>query len=286
MNKVHMFQYSMQLSKDKLLSPRTFSLLIVVLFFFYTRLSPLREFAAMVDYNVTPWIFPFLLSNLSFQLTIAFCGAYFFSDVPYMQYKEMYQMIRCGRRKWAIAHIISILEVSVVLSLTMIVISILLLIPRLSLSFQWGEVINTLAQTNATQSLPFAVSYKLIVAYTPLQATGISILLMTGIFFFLGLLMFAVSLFLSRLYAAVAVTFLTAYAVIIYNMPYYLQKKYSYISPLSWLNLANVTTRVQGMYTLPSYQYICAAFIIFSILLSFIIVGRVRKMDCNWNAED
>ena len=101
MNKVHMFQYSMRLSKDKLLSPRTFSLLIVVLFFFYTRLSPLREFAAMVDYNVTPWIFPFLLSNLSFQLTIAFCGAYFFSDVPYMQYKEMYQMIRCGRRKWA-----------------------------------------------------------------------------------------------------------------------------------------------------------------------------------------
>jgi len=101
MNKVHMFQYSMRLSKDKLLSPRTFSLLIVVLFFFYTRLSPLREFAAMVGYNVTPWIFPFLLSNLSFQLTIAFCGAYFFSDVPYMQYKEMYQMIRCGRRKWA-----------------------------------------------------------------------------------------------------------------------------------------------------------------------------------------
>ena len=214
----------MRLSKDKLLSPRTFSLLIVVLFFFYTRLSPLREFAAMVDYNVTPWIFPFLLSNLSFQLTIAFCGAYFFSDVPYMQYKEMYQMIRCGRRKWAIAHIISILEVSVVLSLTMIVISILLLIPRLSLSFQWGEVINTLTQTNAAQSLPFVVPYKLIVAFTPLQ------------------------------------------------------KKYSYISPLSWLNLANVTTRVQGMYTLPSFQYICATFIIFSIILSFIIVGRVRKM--------
>jgi len=96
--------------------------------------------------------------------------------------------------------------------------------PRTVPQFSLGEVINTLAQTNAAQSLPFVVPYKLIVAFTPLQ------------------------------------------------------KKYSYISPLSWLNLANVTTRVQGMYTLPSFQYICATFIIFSIILSFIIVGRVRKM--------
>lgn len=286
MSKVHIFRYSLQISRDKFFSPRAGSLFLVVLFCFYTRFSPLREFTEMVGYDVTPWIFPCLLSNLSFQLTIAFCGAYFFSEVPFMQYKEMYQMIRCGRVRWATAHILSILELSTALSASLMILSVLFLVPRISFSLQWGEVIHTLAQTNASQLLPFAVPYNLLASYTPVQAMMIAFLLMIGIFFFLGLFMFAISLFLSRIYAVAAVTFLAAWSVIIYNMPYYYQRTYSYFAPLSWLNIAEVNKRVTGLYILPDYLYISIALMVLPVILSYIIVARIKNMDCYWYNED
>lgn len=286
MNNLRILRYGIQISRHKIFSLRTGSLMAVLLFFYYVLLSPLNEFTGMVDHNITPWILPCLLSNISFALVVSFCSIYFFSDVPFFQYHEMYQMIRCGRLKWAAAHLFSVVISSFFLAVMMLTASMVILLPNMKLSLEWGSVISTLSLTNAAEYIPFAIPYKLINHFTPVQAVLLSLLLLTLVIMFIGALMFAVSVLCSRIYAISAAVVVTVWAVIVYNMNYYWQQSLSYFSPISWLNIADIGTRTREVYTLPGYGYIFAALLALVLGLSVIVITKISTMDCNWVNEE
>lgn len=288
MSKVHIFKYSLYLSINKMLSARAVSIYLILIFFCHAFLSPLRTYLAAVNTNITPWIFSGLLSNITFQLVIVFSSIYFFSDVPFLQSKEMYQMIRCGRKKWALAHILSLIQTSFLFVFIIFFISNFILLPYVSLKGEWGAAIHTLSLTNASQyyQIPFFIPYKLLNSLTPLQATSIAIAITTLIVCLIGSLMFTISLFSKKIYAITAATLLPIWAVIVYNMGYYSRQTFSYSAPILWMNLSDIELKTYGMYLLPGYLFIFMALILLILMLSLLSVKKIKTKDCDWEHEE
>lgn len=288
MNKVHIIKYSIRLSIHKILSVRARSIYLILIFFYHAFLSPLRTYLAAVNTNITPWIFSCLLSNFTFQLVIVFCSIYFFSDVPFFQYKEMYQMIRCGRVKWALAHILSLIETSFLFVLIIFSISNLMLLPYLSLGDGWGAVIHTLSLTDVSQyyQIPFSIQYKMLNSLTPFQATSVAIAITTLIVCMIGSLMFTISLLFQKIYAMIAATLLPIWAVIVYNMGYYSRQSLSYSAPVLWMNISDIELKTYGMYVLPGYKYIFATLVLLILVMSLFSIKSIKTRDCDWENEE
>lgn len=81
---------------DKFFSVKTFTLLLLLGVIYHIFLSPVKDFSAFVDYPVSPWIFPFLISDVYFVILFMAAVVYFFSDVPFMKEWTLYQVIRTG----------------------------------------------------------------------------------------------------------------------------------------------------------------------------------------------
>lgn len=288
MDKIQIFKYSILLSINKILSVRARSIYLILIFFCHAFLSPLRTYIAAVDTNITPWIFSCLLSDFSFQLVIVFCSIYFFSDVPFFQYQEMYQMIRCGRVKWALAHILSLIETSFLFVLITFLISNLMLLPYLSLDNGWGAIIRTISLTNASQyyQIPFTISYKMLNSLTPFQATSLAIAITSLVVCMIGSLMFMVSLLFQKIYAITAATLLPIWAVIVYNMGYYSRQSLSYTAPILWMNISDIELKTYGMYILPGYKYIFITLVLLIVMMSLISIKSIKTKDCNWENEE
>lgn len=133
---------------DKFFSVKTFTLLLLLGVIYHIFLSPVKDFSAFVDYPVSPWIFPFLISDVYFVILFMAAVVYFFSDVPFMKEWTLYQVIRTGRVRWVFGQIGSIILSSFVFVLFAEVISGMLLLPNIILDERWGKVLYTLSITN------------------------------------------------------------------------------------------------------------------------------------------
>lgn len=288
MNKWFVCRYGWSLAKSKILSARTYSLLIVYICFLGILLSPVRNYVKDVKYPIAPWIFPCLMTNLVFQLLIAFCSIYFFSDVPFFQYKEMYQMIRCGRLKWTIAHTISIVESSFLFSMIISIIPVLLLFPYIDGTFKWGKVINTVALTNINEyyHIPFTISYAMVNKFTPIGALIISVFLVTLLLSLMGEFMFFISILSNKVFAVLGATAVVAWSVIVYNMGFYQMEKLSYYAPVLWLDISRIDISVYGMYVLPGYKFIFITSLFLLAVMASLIAFRLKKQDIGWLNED
>ena len=62
--------------------------------------SPIKDFSVMTNFKVTPWVFPFLISDANFLAMFMAGVVYYFSNVPFMQKTYSYYLLREGRKKW------------------------------------------------------------------------------------------------------------------------------------------------------------------------------------------
>ena len=94
---------------------------------------------------------------------------YMFSDVPFMQHYYMYQIVRIGRKRWAIGQIVSIIFQSLFLMFFHLSVSILWIIRHCEWKLEWGKLLHTVALTNASAhyGFLFEVPYSAIQKYSP-----------------------------------------------------------------------------------------------------------------------
>lgn len=106
---------------------------------------------------------------------------YYFSQVPFLNYSEMYCVIREGKTKWALKHILHIVFMSYIFMFLLEVTSIIPYIFRGDFSNEWGEVITTLSITNRWMDYGTSeILYTILEHYSPYKSMAI-------IFLFVGL---------------------------------------------------------------------------------------------------
>lgn len=264
---------------DKFFSVKTFTLLLLLGVIYHIFLSPVKDFSAFVDYPVSPWIFPFLISDVYFVILFMAAVVYFFSDVPFMKEWTLYQVIRTGRVRWVFGQIGSIILSSFVFVLFAEVISGMLLLPNIILDEGWGKVLYTLSITNAGSEyqIAFLISYDIISRFEPVQAVGLSVLISSFVILFLGLWMFTISLYVSRLWANVAAMLFVILPIVIENIGDDVTWLV-YCSPVSWMRISEVNvSSISGM---------IGGLLLACVILSGAIIWKIIRVDFEVTKEN
>lgn len=281
------YNLAWKLFLKRLWSIKTLTLVLLLGIIYHIFLSPVKEFSEAVQYPVSPWIFPFLISDIYFVILFMASVVYYYSDVPFMKDWTMYQVIRTGRVKWACGQIGSIIFSSFVFILIAIFETILILLPDITLSEGWGKILYTLSMTNAASEyrIPFSVPYDIITKFEPIQAVGIVILMGGLVIAFIGLLMFTLSLYISRLCANIVAMLFVVLPIVLENIgdvvPWLV-----YCSPVSWMRISELNLQ-PGMVSQTPTLLKCIIILMAScIVLSMAIIWKINKVDFKFMKED
>jgi hypothetical protein len=256
-------------------SPRHYVIAVLAALWVHHMVSPLLAFSRMVDVKITPWAFPFFAGSWNSALVILLGVVLLFCDAPFAHEGTPYECVRAGRRSWVCAQILYVLMASAAYVLLLVGVSVLCLVPNMDWANEWGRVYNTLAQTNAGwEYSAVAMSYKIILSYSPWAALLWTMLLLYLETVFVGLVMFAVNVVGKRVGSVVAgmvLAFLPAFASVVVVPWFY------YLAPTAWANLDLLGTSSMSMY--PSLRYALVALSAAIVGLVIVIVGLYRKRE-------
>ncbi|RDU23436.1 hypothetical protein [Anaerosacchariphilus polymeriproducens] len=257
--------------------------IVLQIFIMHVYLYPIKKFALSASYPVSTWVLPFLMKDIYFRFFFIAGVMYFYSKIPFMQSDQIYQIIRRGRIKWALGKIIGIILSGFFLMLLEVFLSAIVLLPSVMLEAGWGKVLYTLALTDACEKyhIKLDFSYKIMDSYTPFQGLGVLILVGGFVLSFIGLFMFAVSLYISRLCAVVAAMFFAVFSIMAANISYIVYW-IELISPISWMDI-NV---LFGNGNEPTVKCVIAVMVIVISILTGLILIKIRKIDFCWNKEE
>ena len=284
MDKLKILFYSLELTKHKLLSSRFRSLCLIYAGFVWVNMSSIRSFIEATNCPVSIYIYPIMLIHIKFRTIISFCCVYLFSDVPFLQYSKMYSLIRMGRIKWALAQILSIFETAFLFCLYMCIVPVVLCIPNVEFTGEWGKIIHTLSLTNMSQvyTINIYVPYEVLVRLKPMEAMFLAVGLSTLLISFFGVFMFAVSLVFKRNIAIVAASVVIGWSVAVYNI-YKLLFPYA---PVLWLDISQIGQLFYGMKRFPDLRYILLSFLLMISVSALAAMWAIRSRDLEWVNED
>lgn len=161
--------------KRLMCSLRFYLAIALVLFVMWDYLMPVKRWAASVAHGVAPWLFPYLTNGLFTQMIIM-CGLVFIlCDAPFLDDAQPFIIIRSGREAWCVGQLLYILVTSLLYTCAIAIGSTLLLIPNLELNLSWGKVINTLAMGQVELDSFLNFSPDILVSFTPVAATALSV---------------------------------------------------------------------------------------------------------------
>ena len=280
-------KYFKQVLLGKIFRPRTYVLLVLLGFVTYLYVKPVVAFSQEVHYKAAPWAFPFIVSNIYFIFLFMLGIVYYFSDVPFMQYYNMYQVIRTGRRNWAIVQIAAIMGQSFFIMGFGFLASVLCLGGHCELTLGWGKLLHTSALTNAAEhyGFLFSVPYEAMQRFEPLELAALTICIGSLVICFVGLLMFAASLVFNRNVAVFLAAAMAAAVYFVENIHPLIAQKVSMFVPVSWMRTTNIATKVHGSYVVPPVGYMLTALAVGILVLCMIILWKVKRVEFQWNKE-
>lgn len=257
-------------------SPRILIILFLLITFINLSEEGIRLFSQSVHIAVSVWTFPFLMSDW-YDLFIFMLGlVMLFCDAPFLDDQQPYLIMRTGKKCWLAGQILYIFLGSAVYFLAVWGISILLLLPNVAFSTQWGKIIRTLSATDvgANFNISLQFSSRVVQRFQPLQAMGLSFLLSWLVGSFLGLLMFVINMNTSRAVGALTAAGVVLLEVMALSGGYDLYAL-RFFSPVSWasLDLLDFTHTAQN----PSFEYAVVVLICMIFILIVLAVLSMRK---------
>ena len=236
---------------------------------------------------VTPWMAPHFFDNKFFVTFYGFIVCYLFSDVPFMNRSELYFVMRKGRRVWCMEKVFAIVMQAFSFGALTMLASVLVFVPRLRFETEWGKIIHTLAYSG--NLLEYNIignpSPVILSKYTPLQAMLVCFVLVGLVSSMIGLLMFAISLYGSRMAAVSVCVILTAFNLA--EGMFITSSWLPYVTPFNWCRMGlhgePVFLDIQYYPSVPFCLGMCGIAIVFIIVS---IIWKSRRMEFVWNQED
>lgn len=218
---------------------KLFVMPICLMIFMLNGMLPFRKFLKDVGECASPFLFPFLFSDVILSALIFATALPFFTEAPFYDRQQCYLIVRSEISEWVLGQIFYVIAISFMYASFLLVLSLLLMLPYISFQAEWGRVWSTLALTNAETeyAVPFSVSSKVIFEYTPWKAMGITFLLVVLICSFYGFSQWYLNLYVGKS-IGLAVTLFSALLVIRVR---YFPGWVMYLTPAGWADLSNLS---------------------------------------------
>ena len=131
-----------------IVTPRLYTVLVILSIYIYMNTHGIAEYAAMVGRASSPWSFPFFVGSDMMVLAYGIITVLLFCDAPFYDGQTPYLLIRMSRTEWMLGQILHILLTAALYTLITVLIHILVLIPHVEFSTDWGAVLYTLGSEN------------------------------------------------------------------------------------------------------------------------------------------
>lgn len=282
------FRFLRQALAERIFSPRMYAVAFLHGFLLHFYMRAVVRFSKDMECAATPWAFPFLLSNIFFLLLFMAGVVYCFSDVPFMQHKNMYQVIRTGRSKWALGQISVIAAQAFFIMVFNAVFSIILLLGYFEYSPGWGKLYHTLALTGGSKKYRFLFdfSYETMQIYSPLELLVLSIMLGTLVIAFVGIFMFAVSLYVNRSLAVTLAFFLVMMIYLVENMYPLLKRWAAMFAPVNWMRVTQIGIKFHDSFIQPPVWYMVTMLAAGIAICAGMVCVKVKKIEFQWYQEE
>lgn len=216
-------------------------------------------------------ILPHVQNDFYFNKIMLLGGMIFFADIPFMSGEELYVVLKIGKEKWSQINCCYIVLSGVLLSTLLTVLSLLTILPAISLKNEWGTLYQTFAFSGTAGCVLInasAMSY-----YSP-YALMLNIFLIDALTFsFMGMLLYTLSLFVSKIWSYVIVVVLIFLQSVFGKMGLVLDN----FLPFSWISVSH--WRFGYDRRRPDLIYIYTAFCMLLFLLAVISEWKIKRMD-------
>lgn len=254
--------------------------LVLAMLFVYLYTKGLWSVCDYLQEDMSPWIFPFLLTYRYMNIIFMFPVVFIFCDAPFIDANQPYVMLRTKRSIWSIGQVLYIMLGSFAYVLVLFLSTIIVNIGHLTWNPSWGNVLGLAGTSNILEILRVNYSTvklpgKVIQHFTPLQAIFFSALLMWLSFVFIGLIIYVFNVVTNTTVVGVVI----ASFFILFTSLADLDIRLVKFSPISWNNLANID--VGGISNYPTIDFVLGFYIITNIVLAVIavLVGKRQNVE-------
>lgn len=259
-------------------SPKLYLLLCFSLYFLMDFARDIKNYARMSGLGVAPYIYPFFYGEWQFRMFAMLIIIALMSDAPYVDTSQKYTYIRTGDKKWLAGKILFIVAISFIYQLLFILLSVLVLLPVLGFSLEWGDILSALA--NTTQSVTVSIgggdSLAYILAnYQPLSAMFLTFFLSSFVSIVVGLFIFLINGITKGMTGTILAIVICMADLFVGLMRNY-RIPFSFPLVISWMDLSSIYTneRVTGKMFLGT---VVLTMIIISVVITGLLYIAIRK---------
>ncbi len=256
----------------------TVAAILIVMTFLYA--DDVRKNAAIMDSDVSLWIFPFLYTQSFMVLIFTMPVVLMFCNAPFFDKNQTFVMMRTSRTKWLCGQLLYIILASAAYYLFVFLLSLLSTVFIAEPSLDWGGTFYSLAYGKMQwDGVPWVGIPKLIVEYfTPIQACWFTFLLSWIGGVFLGMIVFFFNLVTQTrsIGTVVATGFVVWGCWVRYSDGI---QRYRKFSPISWITVDYID--VGGMTLYPTLSYCLTVFsvLILAMIIGVFVFGRRKSLD-------
>lgn len=260
-------------------SIRTITMLLIMVLFSVDVVRGYIYYAVSNHLKDTFVLLPFLQTNTFYMKAIELSILCFFSDAPFMEKNEMYYLMRYGKRRWGLHKYRYIVESSIAFAVVLFLVTILVTIPTIKFSNEWGELIRTVSVDNSIMGAFFSADAFILNRYSPLKLLLYVLSIDALAFVLIGMMTFVFSLIWGRKMGYILTIVVIYLPTIILR---HVEGELVYFSPFSWLDMNFWRTGYD--LNRPSMTYIVAVLLLLILLLGIIGIFQVQRLD--WNVEE
>lgn len=265
-------------------TPRMYAILSIIIIFEYYTFFGIHQIADYLGVNAAPWVFPFFMGHPSMFIIIGSLTTMFYCNAPFSDRYMPFLVIRIGRRNWIIGQLLYIYLSSFVYTACFLLLSVVMLIPRVQFTTEWGALLHTLSKSpmevmkQAGTIISFMPVEELLALLTPIQATVLAFILFWLVTAFIGVLICCFNITVGKMSGIIIAGIFTCIAYFsAFLGTISIGKWLYYISPISWGCISYLDWYNTGAIPSPTYAIICLLSAI--VLMSIISVIIFCKKD-------
>ena len=277
--------------KKWIITPRIYVIFAIMIIFEYYAFSTIPQIAAYYGVNASPWVFPFFLGNPSMFIIIGSMTALFYCNAPFADRHMPFLVIRTGQRNWIIGQLLYIYFSSFLYTACLLVLSVVMLIPRIHFTTDWGTLLNTITQSpievmeQVGVNIGFLVNDEMLALLSPIEATVLAFVMFWLVTAFIGVLVCSFNIVIGKMSGIIAAGVFTCIAYFSAVLgAITIGRWLLYISPISWSCISYLDWYGTG--NVPSPVFAIISLLGTIILLSLISVIVFCKKDLDIQKGD
>ncbi len=272
--------------RKQIVNPRIYTILAIIIVFQYYAFAVMPTVCEYLNMACTPWVFPFFLGNPSLFFIFGGIAMLLYCDAPFWGKEAPFLIMRMGRRNWILGQVIYVYLSGLMYTLFTIAVSVIMLIPCVSFSGDWGDVLHTIALNPQIFTMagvkggfyPYAEIMDLL---SPLQA-----MLVAGLLYWLGTVLIGLTILSFRVCfgGMMGIAICGIFTSIAYFTPYLgsisFGKVLYYFSPITWSCMSYLDWYGAG--EVPTFPFVVTVYCLLIIIMSVVSVIAFCKKDINW----